>query len=43
MDWAYPGHGILSDQSRKLFEVWDKQDPISYQEVRRTKLIESIQ
>ncbi|MDO9528639.1 MAG: endonuclease [Syntrophales bacterium] len=28
MDWAYPGYGIISKKNRKLFDAWDKEDPV---------------
>jgi deoxyribonuclease I len=28
MDWAYPGHGVISKKNRKLFKAWDKADPV---------------
>jgi len=43
MDWAYPGHGILSKKKRKLFEVWDKQDPVDSWECERCRRIERVQ
>ncbi|NQU04231.1 MAG: endonuclease [Syntrophaceae bacterium] len=43
MDWAYPGHGIISNKNRKLFQAWDKQDPIDTLECERCKKIEKIQ
>ncbi len=27
MDWAYPNRGILTAESRAMFEQWDKEDP----------------
>lgn len=43
MEWAYPGHGILSVKNRKLFQVWDKVDPVDTLECERGKWIEQIQ
>jgi deoxyribonuclease-1 len=43
MDAAYPGHGIISDKNRKLFETWDKADPVDDWERERAKRIEQIQ
>ncbi|MBS0616632.1 MAG: endonuclease [Spirochaetes bacterium] len=43
MNAAYPGRGIIGDKSRKLFEAWDKADPIDETECKRAKLIEEIQ
>lgn len=38
----YPGHGVVSDKNRKLFEAWDKQWPVSALECRRWTKLESI-
>ena len=43
MDWAYPGHGIISKKNRKLFEAWDKGDPVDAWECERGRMIEGIQ
>ena len=43
MDWAYPGHGIISKKNRKLFKAWDKGDPVDAWECERAKKIERIQ
>jgi deoxyribonuclease-1 len=43
MDWAYPGHGIISRKNKKLFEAWAKQDPVDAWECERVKRIEAIQ
>ena len=43
MDWAYPGHGIISKKNRKLFGAWDKEDPVDNWECERSKRIEGIQ
>ncbi|MDO9530026.1 MAG: endonuclease [Syntrophales bacterium] len=43
MDWAYPGHGIISKKNRKLFEAWSKEDPVDAWECERCKRIEKIQ
>ncbi len=43
MDKAYPGRGIISRKNRKLFEAWDKQDPIDDWERERAKRIERFQ
>jgi deoxyribonuclease-1 len=29
MDWKYPGHGIISEKNRSLFDVWDQQYPVT--------------
>lgn len=43
MAWAYPGHGIISNKNRKLFEAWDKADPVDTWEIERCRRIEKIQ
>lgn len=43
MEWAYPGYGILSKKKRKLFEAWDRQDPVDAWECERCRRIERIQ
>jgi deoxyribonuclease I len=34
MDWAYPGHGVVSKKNRKLFQAWAKGDPVDAWDVR---------
>lgn len=43
MEWAYPGHGIISKKNKKLFEAWDKADPVDEWERERSRRIEAIQ
>jgi deoxyribonuclease-1 len=43
MDWAYPGHGIISRSNQKLFDAWDKEDPVDDWERERARRIEAIQ
>jgi deoxyribonuclease-1 len=43
MDTAYPGRGILGDKQRRLFEAWDKADPVDAAECDRARRIEKIQ
>jgi deoxyribonuclease-1 len=43
MDWAYPGHGIISKKNRKLFEAWNKADPVDEWECERARRIQAIQ
>jgi deoxyribonuclease-1 len=43
MDSAYPGRGVISKKNRKLFEAWDKLDPVSSEECDRVLKIEQIQ
>jgi endonuclease I len=41
MDWAYPGHGIISRSNQKLFEAWNRAAPVDDRE--RARRIEAIQ
>ena len=43
MDSVYPGRGIISKKNRKLFESWDKSDPVDQWECERAKMIEEVQ
>ena len=43
MDAAYPKRGIISKKNRKLFQAWDKQDPVDQWECERCERIERIQ
>ena len=43
MNQAYPGKGIISRSNQKLFEAWDKLDPVDDWERERARRIESIQ
>jgi len=43
MDWAYPGHGVISNKNKKLFDAWDKSDAVDEWECERCKRIERIQ
>ena len=43
MDWAYPGRGIISSRRRKLFEAWDRADPVSEWEYKRIQAIRRVQ
>lgn len=43
MDAAYPGHGVISDKNRQLFEAWDRMDPVDAWECERSARIEKIQ
>lgn len=43
MEWAYPGHGIISNKNRKLFEAWDKADSVDAWEIERCRRIEKVQ
>jgi putative Ca2+/H+ antiporter (TMEM165/GDT1 family)/endonuclease I len=43
METAYPGHGIVSEKNRKLFEVWDKKFPVGAWECRHAELVAKAQ
>jgi deoxyribonuclease I len=43
MDQNYPGHGIISNKNRKLFEVWDHSHSVTDWECKRARLIEARQ
>jgi deoxyribonuclease-1 len=43
MNSVYPGRGIISKKNRKLFDAWNKSDPIDEWECERAKRIEKIQ
>ena len=43
MDEAYPGRGILGDKRRRLFEAWDREDPVDQAECLRARWIERLQ
>ena len=43
MDSAYPDRGIISKKNRKLFNAWNKIDPVDEWECERAKRIENIQ
>jgi len=43
MDSVYPGRGIISKKNRKLFDVWNRSDPVDEWECVRAKRIERIQ
>lgn len=43
MDSAYPGRGVISRKNRKLFDAWNKQDPVDSWECERAIRIEKIQ
>ena len=43
MDSVYPSRGIISKKNRKLFESWNKSDPVDEWECERAKRIEKIQ
>jgi deoxyribonuclease-1 len=39
MDLTYPGHGLISDKNRRLFEAWNKMYPVTKGECSRALLI----
>jgi deoxyribonuclease-1 len=43
MDAAYPGRGIISKKNRKLFDAWDRQDPVDAWECERERRVAKIQ
>lgn len=43
MNQAYPGHGIIGRASIKLFDAWDRQDPVDQWECERCRRIETNQ
>ena len=43
MDSAYPDRGIISKKNRKLFNAWNKSNPVDEWECERAKRIERIQ
>lgn len=43
MERAYPGHGIVSNKNEKLFQAWDKADPVDEWECERARRIAEIQ
>ena len=43
MESAYSGGGIISKKNRKLFDAWNKSDPVDEWECERAKRIEKIQ
>lgn len=43
MDWAYPGHRVVSKKNKKLFKAWGKADPVNAWECERCRRIEKIQ
>lgn len=38
----YPGHGVVSDKNRKLYEAWDKMYPVTPLECRRWREFEAV-
>ena len=43
MNSVYSGRGIISKKNRKLFDVWNKSDPVDEWECERARRIEEIQ
>lgn len=42
MEWAYPDDGIISGKNRKIYEAWNKADPVDAWEIKRFKRIEKF-
>lgn len=38
MDQKYPGRGVISRKNKKLFDAWDKVDPVSKEECQLSKI-----
>lgn len=43
MNAAYPGRGVISNKNRKLFQAWDRGDPVDAWECQRSKRVEMLQ
>lgn len=43
MDATYPGRGVISEKNQKLFEVWDKQHPVTDWECKRGRMVAEAQ
>jgi len=43
MDSAYPGFAIINEKNKKMFEAWNKSDPVDLKECVRNMEIEKIQ
>ena len=43
MDSVYPDRGIISKKNRKLFDAWNKSDPVDELECERARRIERKQ
>jgi deoxyribonuclease-1 len=43
MDGKYPGHGIISDKNRKLFQAWDAAHPVEPWECELYRQIRKVQ
>jgi Endonuclease I len=43
MDAAYPGRGVIPEKNRKLFEAWDREDPVGAWEREQVRRIEPLQ
>ena len=43
MDSVYKGRKIITNKNRKLFDTWDKSDPVDEWECERARRIENIQ
>ncbi len=43
MDSVYPGRGIISKKNRKLFDAWERSDPVDQWECERARKIQKLQ
>lgn len=43
MEGSYPGHGIISEKNKKLFNAWDISHPVTDWECHRGMLIKELQ
>jgi deoxyribonuclease I len=43
MNEAYPGFGIVTEDTRAMFEEWDRYDPVDEWECQRAKRVEELQ
>jgi deoxyribonuclease-1 len=43
MDAAYPGRGIISKKNCKLYDAWDRQDPVDAWECEKERRVAKIQ
>lgn len=43
MEQAYPGHGVISDKNRKLFEAWDQTHPVTPRECKVGRKVFELQ
>lgn len=43
MEETYPGHGVISGKNRKLYDAWDREDPVDAWECERAERIRKLQ